>query len=255
MLHNKKSSLSYLSIRPAPAPAPASSKTDMNNECNRRRRESRSPMITVVRHILLLHLLLAIIHPAVVVAARRSSSSSSSYSAAAAARALQAEGQTGLAACAGCPNDGSRDCVATSATIGDPHCAQCSTGQTWWPCDLVDECHCRDPPATSAPATPSPVAVVASGSSAAAEVVTVTLAASGLPDGATDAELRGEGLVALDRAMLVLADRVVGGLEVLGVAVAAGGGGTGGGRWGARASRLRRPRRRLRHGRRAASAR
>ena len=189
-------------------------------------------MITVVRHILLLHLLLAIIHPAVVVAARRSSSSSSSsYSAAAAARALQAEGQTGLAACAGCPNDGSRDCVATSATIGDPHCAQCSTGQTWWPCDLVDECHCRDPPAATsdAPAaTPSPVAAVAGGS-AAAEVVTVTLAASGLPDGATDAELRGEGLVALDRAMLVLADRVVGGLEVLGVAVAAGGGGTVGG--------------------------
>ena len=147
-------------------------------------------MITVVRHILLLLLLLlAIIHPAVVVAARRSSSSSAA--AAAAARALQAEGQTGLAACAGCANDGARDCVATTATIGDPHCAQCSTGQTWWPCDLVGECHCRDPP-TSAPATPPPVAAAVVASGGAAEVVTVTLAASGLPDGATDAELRGE---------------------------------------------------------------
>ena len=68
-------------------------------------------------------------------------------------------GWDGRTACAGCPNDGVRDCVATSATIGDAHCARCATGQAWWPCDLADECHCRDPPAydeDAVGATPAP---------------------------------------------------------------------------------------------------
>jgi hypothetical protein len=94
---------------------------------------------------LLLLLLLLAIHPAV--AARQF----------AAARALQ--GQDGRTACAGCPNDGVRDCVATSETIGDAHCARCATGQAWWPCDLAEECHCRDPPAydeDAVGATPAP---------------------------------------------------------------------------------------------------
>jgi hypothetical protein len=72
-----------------------------------------------------------------------SSSSSSSTSSA------TSSGQDGSTACDGCPNDGVRDCIATSASIGDAHCALCATGQTWWPCNLVDECHCAGPPTSS----------------------------------------------------------------------------------------------------------
>lgn len=50
--------------------------------------------------------------------------------------------RTGTVACASCPNDGFRDCIGR--TILRDHCLTCATGRTWWPCNLVDECHCED---------------------------------------------------------------------------------------------------------------
>mmetsp|Transcript_763 Transcript_763/g.1605 ORF Transcript_763/g.1605 Transcript_763/m.1605 type:complete len:666 (+) Transcript_763:172-2169(+) len=47
----------------------------------------------------------------------------------------------GLSSCAGC-NSGNLQCSGKS--ISDEHCGPCATGQTWWPCNLLDECYCKD---------------------------------------------------------------------------------------------------------------
>ena len=33
------------------------------------------------------------------------------------------------------------NCVGT--TISDTHCTPCSTGQSWWPCNIANECYCK----------------------------------------------------------------------------------------------------------------
>lgn len=49
----------------------------------------------------------------------------------------------GISECANCsPNDPNKSCAGS--TISDEHCAPCATGQKYWPCNLMDECYCKD---------------------------------------------------------------------------------------------------------------
>mmetsp|Transcript_15922 Transcript_15922/g.34466 ORF Transcript_15922/g.34466 Transcript_15922/m.34466 type:complete len:627 (+) Transcript_15922:307-2187(+) len=46
--------------------------------------------------------------------------------------------------------DGATECSSctsascTGSTIDDVHCGPCATGQSWWPCNILDECYCKD---------------------------------------------------------------------------------------------------------------
>jgi len=60
--------------------------------------------------------------------------------------------QTGAEACLFCPNDASSGLACLS--LDDPDgttgvspeaCLPCASGQTYWPCNLVDTCYCRTP--------------------------------------------------------------------------------------------------------------
>ena len=44
--------------------------------------------------------------------------------------------------CANCATNDSQSCSGT--TIDDMHCLPCGTGQTWWPCNIMNECYCKD---------------------------------------------------------------------------------------------------------------
>lgn len=51
------------------------------------------------------------------------------------------ESLDGLAECAGCNTP---DLKCRGRTIMDEHCAPCATGQTWWPCNVNNECYCEN---------------------------------------------------------------------------------------------------------------
>lgn len=66
----------------------------------------------------------------------------------------------GLTECASCPNDDKLFCSGT--TINDEFCAPCATGQLWWPCNILDECYCKDLAAAAAEAAAAAAAATSS---------------------------------------------------------------------------------------------
>ncbi len=72
----------------------------------------------------------------------------------------------GLTECASCPNDDKLACSGT--TITDDLCAPCATGQLWWPCNIPDECYCKDLAAAAAEAEFAAIAAAAEAEFAAA---------------------------------------------------------------------------------------
>jgi hypothetical protein len=149
----------------------------------------------------------------------------------------------GLEACAFCPNDGNLSCVGK--TWAD-QCLPCSEGQTWWPCNIPDECFCQDSignvvmagdlinESTNEDGLDLPVASVETGTESPTkyptivapednyEIVSIRFDVMGLPGNVAMGELERELKTVMTRIILRLAESIQG-LKITKVEERAGG--------------------------------
>ena len=109
-----------------------------NNNNKRRRRRCRNqirtrPITTIATNIINILLLFAIIVIQDISHAQQQQQQQQQEN----TRTLLGLGSQECMDCTGLNSN----CVGT--TISDTHCTPCSTGQSWWPCNIANECYCK----------------------------------------------------------------------------------------------------------------